>query len=66
MNGFGETASLTNGRTNGQTNGRTNGQTNERDSLGLQRLRRETKNLWKIPRWHFMTRYRTENWAKIR
>ena len=37
MNGFRETASLTDGRTNERTN--------ERDSLGLQRLRRETKNV---------------------
>ena len=36
MNGFRETASLTDERTNGRTN--------ERDSLGLQRFRRETKN----------------------
>ena len=43
MNGFRETASLTNGRTNERTDERTNGRTNERDSLGLQRLRRETK-----------------------
>ena len=40
MNGFRETASLTDERTDERTNGRTNA----RDSLGLQRLRRETKN----------------------
>ena len=36
MNSFRETASLTNERTNERAD--------ERDSLGLQRLRRETKN----------------------
>ena len=45
MNGFRETASLTDERTDERTNGRTEERTNERrDSLGLQRLRRETKN----------------------
>ena len=37
MNGFRETAR--------HTNGRTNEGTDKRDSLGLQRLRRETKNI---------------------
>ena len=67
---------MTYGRTNGRTDAGMDGRTNGRESLGLQRLRRETKNQtipmnqskekWEKPHFYaFLRRFGGLEWIKI-